>query len=214
MRLNPAAFNAHLKHIGQRYSWRKSYACPCIAPHSGAAKTSCLQCGGRGRIWDPGVTGVAGMAGVKVQRQWAQFGVYENGDVVVTIGSSTPLYGMGQFDRIVALDATDVFSQVLTRGQGDRLFGPIKNVSRVFWLESNQAIVEGGIPTVSSTGALTWSSGAPPSGVQYTVCGERYSEYFCFMELPGDRNEHQGAQLPRRVVLRKFDLFSRQGKTN
>lgn len=212
MRLNPAAFNAHLAHIGQRYLWRKSYACPCISPHSGAAKTSCLQCGGRGRLWDAAISGVAGMAGGKLQRQWAQFGAYENGDVVVTIGSDTPLYGMAQFDRMVALDATDGFSLVLTRGQGDRLPGPITKVSRVFWLDGSQAIVEGGIPTVSSTGALTWASGEPPAGTQFTICGERRVEYFCFGEFPGDRNEHSGAPLPRRVVLRKFDLYSRQGK--
>lgn len=213
MRLNPAAFNNWLSNIGQRYLWRKSYACPCVSPHSGASKPNCLQCGGRGRIWDAAVAGVAGMAGSKVQRQWAQFGAYENGDIVVTIGSDTPLYVMGQFDRMVSVDSTDPFSIVLMRGQNDRLLGPISKVSRVFWLDGSQAIVEGGIPSVSSTGALTWSSGAPPAGTNYTICGERNTEFFCFMDLASDRNEHQGAPLPRRVVLRRFDLFGRQGKT-
>lgn len=213
MRLNPAAFNAHLEHIGQSYEWRKSFACPCVSPHSGAAKPGCPQCGGRGRIWSAAVAGVAGMAGAKVQRTWAQFGGYENGDVVVTIGSNTPMYEMGQFDRVLARNNTDVFSTVLTKGQGDRLFGSIRDVSRVFWLDGDGDIVEGGIPSVSSTGALTWASGAPAAGTQYTINGTRFAEYFCWGAYPEDRNEHQGAALPRRVVLRKFDLFSRQGKT-
>ena len=32
-------------------------------------------------------------------------------------------------------------------------------------------------------------------------------EYYCFQEIPIDRPEHSGAALPRRVALRRFDLF-------
>jgi hypothetical protein len=212
MRLNPAAFNSWLSNIGQRYEWRKSYACPCISPHSGASKPGCPQCGGRGRIWVGAVAGVAGMAGSKTQREWAQFGLWENGDVVVTIGSDTPLYGMGQFDRVTALDNTDVFSNTLVRGQGDKLYGPVLSVERVFWLNDVGAIVDGGIPDVAADGTLTWSDNDPPAGATYTITGTRMAEYFCWGQYPSDRNMHSGAQLPRRVVLRKFDLYGRQGK--
>lgn len=212
MRLNPAAFNSWLANIGQEYTWRKSFACPCISPHSGAAKPGCPQCNGRGRIWDAPVQGVAGIAGSKTQRAWEQFGSYENGDIVVTIPENTPLYDMSQYDRVTALNDVEPFSLPLIRGQNDRLLGPVKEVNRVFWLDDTGAIVEGGIPAVSSTGALTWSSGAPPAGKTYSIQGVRFSEFFCWGQFPSDRNMHQGLRLPRRVVLRKYDLFSRSGK--
>lgn len=213
MRLNPDAFNALLANVGQRYQWRRSYACPCVKPSSGAAKPGCPQCGGRGRIWDVPLDGVAGMAGGKAQRQWTQMGSFENGDVVVTIGSDSPMYDMAMLDRMTALDNTDGFSVPLVRGQGDRLFGRTVEVTRVFWLDQAGAIVEGGLPSVSDTGVLTWLSGEPPAGMQYSITGSRYAEFFCFGEFPSDRNQHQGEELPRRVVLRKFDLFSRSGNT-
>lgn len=209
--LNPGAFNRHLAMIGQGYAWRKSYACPCVNPDSGAARHNCLQCSGRGRIWADAVEGVAGMAGAKTQREWVQFGVYESGDVVVTIPSDTPLYGMGPFDRVRALHSTEQFSLQLVRGEGDRLRFAVKAITRVFWLDEDEAVVEGGIPTVSGTGALTWASGAPPAGTQYSISGERFQEYYCFGMLPSNREEHQGAKLPKRVVLRRWDLFGRKG---
>lgn len=214
MQLNPGAFNAHLQNMGQKYEWRQSFACPCVNPTSGAARPGCLQCGAAGRLWLPPVAGVAGMAGSKVQHSWAQHGLYESGDIVVTIGSDQPLYAIRPFDRLVAKNNVDPFSIPLVRGAGDRLFGPVLSITRVFWLDDDQAIVEGGIPTVSSTGALTWpNGGAPPAGKSYSITGTRYAEFFCFNELPSNRQMHSGALLPRKVVLRRFDLYSRAGKT-
>ena len=213
MQLNPDAFNAFLNNIGQSYTWRRSFACPCVNLVSGAANTSCPQCGGRGRLWKAGVPGVAGMCGGKQQRTWAQSGVFETGDVVVTIGSDSAMYGMGQYDRVIALNNSDVFSTTLVRGSpAERLAFAIESIERVFWLDSTGAMVEGGLPTVASDGTLTWSAGAPPAGKQYSITGSRLTEFFCFGEYPGDRNEHQGVALPRRVVLRSFDLYSRSGK--
>lgn len=213
MRLSPQAFNRFLNHIGQRGQWRQSFACPCVSPHSGAARPGCLQCGGRGRIWSDPVACVVGVPSANVQRQWAQFGSWEQGDMVVSVGSDSAAYAMGQFDRFLALDNKEVFSMPLTRGQNDRFYFQVDRVTRVFWLDDAEAIVEGGIPTVSSTGALTWVSGEPPAGKQYTITGEKRHEFFCFGQFPGDRAEHQGAALPRKVVLRKFDLYSRSGST-
>jgi len=211
MQLQPHAFNSFLADIGQGYVWRKSYACPCVNPNSGAAKKNCPHCSGRGRIWDAGVPGVAGMAGAKTQREWAQFGVWESGDVVVTIPENTPLYEMGQFDRMTASHSTELFSMPLTRGENDRLHFQVESVSRVFWINDAGAIVEGGTPTVSGAGVLTWVSGEPPAGQQYSISGVRMLEYYCFGMFPSNRNEHQGARLPKRVVLRRWDLFGRKG---
>lgn len=213
MQLSPAKFNNFLGSIGQKYVWRKSYACPCIDLHSGASKPSCPLCSGSGRQWIAPVNGVAGMSGAKTQREWAQFGVYESGDVVVTIGSDSPMYVMGQFDRVTALNATNQFSTILTRGSNTEVSKlnliTITEIDRVFWLNTGgTAVVEGGIPTVAN-GVPTWSTGAPPSGVQYTISGVRQLEYFCYGDFPSNRNEHSGAPLPKRVVLRDFDLFNR-----
>lgn len=211
MQFQRQAFNTHLKNIGQQVSWRKSYACPCFNPNSGASKPNCPQCSGKGRIWDSEVPGVLGIASQKVQREWAQFGSWESGDTVVSIPENSPVYEAGQFDRVVLLNSTEQFSIPLTRGQGDKLYGRVEKVSRVFWLDGSGDIVEGGIPTVSNAGALTWSSGAPPAGAQYTICGSRFNEYYVFGAYPSDRNEHQGMRLPKRVVLRSWDLFGRKG---
>lgn len=212
MRLNPAAFNAHLNFIGQRFTWRKADRCPCRNPHSGAAKPGCPQCGGKGVLWAAAVPTVAGMAGQGVQRQWAQFGQWQNGDAVVTIPSDSPMYAMGEFDRAVMLDSTDYFSLQLTRGDSqERIHEPVEKVARVFWLDGAGALVEGAVfPAIGADGTLTWpADGAPPLGTTYTIGGTRYSEYFCWGPFPSDRNEHSGARLPKRVVLRRFDLFGR-----
>ena len=212
MQLSPAAFNAHLAAIGQQYAWRKSYACPCIDPHSGAAKPSCPLCAGRGRKWDAPVDGVAGMSGAKTQREWAQFGVYESGDVVVTIGSDSPMYGIGQFDRVTALNATNGFSVVLTRGAlAERLLMTVASIDRVFWLTPDgAATVNGNIPVLAASGTLFWpNGGAPPAGAKYTVSGTKFLEYFCYGDFASNRNMQSGSRLPKRVVLRDFDLFNR-----
>jgi len=210
MFLNPAAFNAHLNHMGQRFLYRKAVSCPCFNPHSGAAKPGCPHCGGKSWFW-PGspVPAVSGVASAKVQREWMQFGLFESGDVVLSIPSNSPMYEMGQFDRVVMLNSTDHFSMPMTRGQNDRFLIPIEKVTDVFWIDKQGEIVKGGIPKVAADGTLSWASGAPPAGTQYTIGGTRYSEYFCYGAYPNDRNEHKGAALPKRVVLRKFDLFGR-----
>lgn len=152
------------------------------------------------------------MAGAKTQREWAQFGVYESGDVVVTIGSDQPMYTMGQFDRVTALNATNQFSVVLTHGAPvERLLMTVNAIDRVFWLTTDgTAVVEGGIPVVAPNGTLTWpNGGAPPAGAKYTISGAKTLEYFCYGNFPSNRNEQSGSPLPKRVVLRDFDLFNR-----
>ena len=212
MMLSPDAFNAFLNSIGQQYLWRQSFACPCIDSHSGAAKPSCPLCFGKGRQWNAGVRGIAGMAGAKTQRAWAQFGVYEGGDVVVTVGSDQPMYAMGQFDRVTAVNATNRFSLVLTHGAPvERLLMTVASIDRVFWLTADgAAIVEGGIPAVAANGALSWGGGGePPAGAKYTISGTKFLDYFCYGDFPANRNAQSGSTLPKRVVLRDFDLFMR-----
>lgn len=211
MRLNPAAFNAWLDNIGQQFKWRKAFKCPCVNQFSGAATPGCPACGGKGVLWDPAADAKAGMAGQKVQQRWQQMGQWEDGDAVVTIPENSAMYEMGKYDRVVMLNSTDYFSLALTRGDAqERIHEPVEKVTRVFWLDAQKAIVNGAIPAVNADGTLVWpGSGAPPLGTQYSITGTRFSEYFCWGNFPSDRNEHSGARLPKRVVLRRFDLFGR-----
>lgn len=212
MMLSPDAFNAFLRSIGQQYVWRKSFACPCVDPHSGAARPSCPLCFGKGRQWNAGVSGIAGMAGAKTQREWAQFGVYESGDAVIVVGSDQPMYAIGQFDRVTALNATNRFSVVLTHGSPvERLLMTVASIDRVFWLTPDgTATVEGGVPVVAASGALSWVNGGEPQAeVKYTISGAKFLDYFCYGDFPSNRNAQSGSPLPKRVVLRDFDLFMR-----
>jgi hypothetical protein len=58
-------------------------------------------------------------------------------------------------------------------------------------------------------GTLTWGADVPPDGAQIALTGRKRPEYFCLQEFPQDRAHHHGRDLPRRVVLRRFDLFGR-----
>lgn len=202
-------FNSHLENMGQDMLWRVSSMCPCVNPNSGAAKHNCPVCSGKGRSWAAPVKVKAGLASEKVLRAWAQFGQWTSGDAVISVPENSPMYDAGQFDRITMLNAVDRFSLVLTRGLNDRVSFQARKIQRVFWLNSQSQVVEGGIPAVDGAGNLTWTAGAPPAGMQYTVTGERYSEYFIYDDIPGDRNHHYGARLPRKIVARRFDLFGR-----
>jgi hypothetical protein len=210
MFLNAAAFNKHLEHMGQKVSWRKAFACPCRNPTSEASDPKCPHCSGKGYLWDPAHDSVVGIAGSNIQRQWAQFGLYQSGDSVVSIPENSPLYEMGQNDRVVMLNATEHFSQTLIHGHPtERLTGTVESIIRVFWLDAQKKLIQGGIPTVADNGRLTWDSLEPPAGTQYGVSGVKFSEFYCWGNYPSNRNEHQGARLPKRVVLRKFDLWGR-----
>ncbi len=205
--LSPGKFNALLNKMGQSIAWRKAYDCPCADPNSGAARYGCAQCGQTGIIWNPPVTAVAALAGQKVQRAWATFGLWEQGDVVLSLPSDSALYAMGEFDRAEFSDSSTPYSIKLTRGSSDVMPFTVSSVDRVFWLDTNDQIVEGGIPTVAADGTLTWISGEPPVGTQYSITGRKRPEYFCWGEFPQDRAHQGGTALPRRVVLRSFDLF-------
>lgn len=212
-RLQPARFNSWLNNIGQDFAWRRSYACPCVEEHSGAPDNNCGLCGGRGRIWNDAVQGKSGIAGQKVQRDWAQFGWYEAGDVVLTIPSNSALYAIGEFDRAVMLNSSEPFSFNMTRGVDDVFRFPVVSIDRVFWKGNGDQPVNGTIPTVSTAGAITWGAIAPQPGQQFSITGRKRPEFFCFREFPQDRSHHSGADLPRRVVLRRFDLFGKYGNT-
>lgn len=209
--LIPEEFNAFLVSIGQSVRWRPSRACPCRNPSSGAARADCPVCSGLGVVWDTGVASIAAMTGVKAQRAWADFGRWESGDTVLTLPSDQPIYAMGEGDRVTLLHSSEPFSIVVP--WGGRVTGEVESIATCtsvdFNPEAEVADVSWPIPTVGANGTLSWASGAPPVGTQVAVTGRRRPEYFCLQDFPQDRAHHQGRALPRRVVLRRFDVWGR-----
>lgn len=209
MRLSPSRLNRHLQGIGQNVQWRRADACPCFDQNSGAGKYGCPVCHGKGQIWADPVDCVVGVPNQGVQAKYAQFGQWEDGDAMVTVGSDSPMYSAGRFDRVMFMNARDTFSQPLVHDGADRLYLPVASIRRCFWLDAGNAIVEGGIPMVRADGALAWTAGEPPAGMPYVLSGTRYNEFFIFNSLPNSRNEHQGVALPKRMQMRKLDLLGR-----
>ena len=215
MRLQPAAFNAFLGgNIGQRLLWRRASICPCINPLSGAANPKCPKCSGKGRIWGEPVEATAGVTQQKIDKTWAMLGRYETGDATLTVPESSPLYEAGEFDRVTLLNSTDRFDMVLQHGAPvERLFFKVVKLDRVFWYtgpnDGTGTLVEGALPAVDDSGVITWGDGAPPVGKQYSLSGVKYDEYFLINGMPSDRGEHFGARLPKKMIARAFDLFSR-----
>lgn len=212
MKFNAAAFDRHLTGIGQQVTWRRSYSCACVNPQSGQADPKHQLCGGKGRIWDAPIATVTGVASQKVQNQWAQMGQWENGDLVLSVPQSSPMWDAGKYDRVVMMNSDDVFSKPMVRGApSERLLFNVATITRCFWLDpATRGIVDGQLPVVDAAGMLSWPNGGGPlPGATYSLTGTKRPEYFIWDEWPADRNQHSGMRLPKRTVLRNFDLFSR-----
>lgn len=213
MRFSPSRFNRHLANIGQRVAWRRSYACACLNLQTGNPDPKHALCGGKGRLWVEPVETVIGVTRQEVKPEMIAAGIYESGDMTATVPAASPMWaGAGQFDRILLLNSTDVFSQPYTRGApNERLLFTPASIDRCFWLHrTTREIVEGGVPVCDATGNLSWPNGGePPPGTTYSLTGQRFDEYYILDSLPSDRNEHSGYPLPKRLQLRKFDLFNR-----
>lgn len=208
MKLSSASFNRMLNQLGQSFSWRRGYACPCINRSSGQAKPNCPHCLGKGRLWSDAVVGSAGIVSREKMRQFASFGIWDVDDIMLSIPSDSPLYAMGQYDRVAALNRSEPFSLNLIMGLNDSIRFPILSVDRVFTIEDDE-LRDYEIPTVLEDGSLEWPGDVPSSGATVSFTGRRSPEYFCYMEIPVDRPLHFGEKLPRRVTLRRFDLFGR-----
>lgn len=210
MRLSPRAFNRHLNHMGQSFSWRPGYACPCVSRESGQPNPNCNHCEGKGRLWSTdSSTGTASVISQSRLRRYEVFGPFDQDDMMLSIGSDSPLYRMGQFDRVEALDRTEPFSVALVRGLNDTIRFPVVSTSRAFYIDGQDVVTELPLPTVNPDGSLDWNGTPPPANLSFSLTGRRRPQYYCYLELPTDRPMHHGEPLPRKVILRRFDLFGR-----
>ncbi len=148
---------------------------------------------------------------MKLQRMWADFGGMVNGDVVLSIPSDSGLYAITEFDRVVLTQSEQPFDHTYVHDGSDVVDFPVTSIKSVRWIDpTSNTLVTGSLPSVSASGVLTWVTGAPPAGASYTLVGHRNPEYFCYGDFPRDRHHQHGLALPRLVVLREFDLFSRE----
>ncbi|HHA3594123.1 TPA: hypothetical protein ACODIZ_003650 [Salmonella enterica subsp. enterica serovar Newport] len=219
MKFSRQAFNTHIANMGQDVLWMRSWICPCQDKNTGSPKPSCPICVGRGHVWDQPVPMVLGIASQKTQIRWEKLGQWESGDMVVVVPEDCPAWdNAGQYDRIITQHGLDGFSEVLTRGAPtERIRMPVHSVQRCFWIDPNDStrIVEGVIPEMDANGRPHWPNGGEPApGTQYSLTGDRYSEYYLLDSYPDDRNEHRGMRLPKRMVMRKWDLFGRAARTS
>lgn len=212
MQLSPAKFNAFLTSIGQDMFWRQATACPCINPATMGARPDCPLCHGKKYQWAPEVPGRCGFQNQNQKKGFADFGMWEPGDAVLTIGSDTPLYASGPFDRFRCKNSTSPFSINRVRGEQDFILGTVVNISRVFYIQPDGiTMTECGIPAVDANGNLSWGAGqvAPPDDTAYSVTGIKYDEYFAYPDFANDRKHHHGANLPKKLLARRFDLYGR-----
>lgn len=211
MKLNPDHFNRFLAGIGQQFTWRRAYACSCVTPGEGTPDRKCPNCLGKGHVWAAPTPCSAASASQKTLHSWAKMGRFDSGDIVLTVPGDSPLWEAGEFDRVTMMNASDRFSQPLIHGAPtERLQFTPDRIDRIFWLDpTTKQMVEGGIPAVDANGRLTWTTGEPPPGMSYSISGTSRSEYFVFAELPRNRNMHDGARLPKNMVLRRWDVLGR-----
>ena len=213
MILSPQRFNRQLAEMGQAMLWQRAHVCPCTESHSGSARPDCPVCDGRGFFWSAPVLSRAGVVGARARRQFDAFGRWEDGDVMISIPGNTPLWGAGENDRVVFADGHQPFQQHLVNDGTARLRFSVVRIDRCFWLgPQGESVVECSVPRLDrATGALSWSdpATAPDPGAQFVISGTKRPEYFLWRELPISRAHFNGLDLPKRAVLKKFDLFGR-----
>ncbi len=198
--------NDMLNRVGQRWSWRRAYRCPCVQAATNQSNPACPICSGKGWMWEAvGTEGVAGVSGAKVQRQWKDFGAFEAGDVVISVGSDSALYAIGPYDRVLQVDADEPFSMVWQPGQVLK-FTPT-TIERAFCV-AGATLTDLSPPTVSADGVIAWTT-APPARTPVSLTGRRPVEYFVYQDIPVARQHQLGDELPRKVVLRRFDALGR-----
>lgn len=211
MRFSPVLFNRQLADMGQRFAWRRSALCPCREPTTGGADPSCAVCHGKGVSWGRVTVAHAGVVGAKAARAFAAWAKWEDGDVLLSVPAASPMWHAGESDRMAMLDGHMPFSIILDRDEFARIDFPVVAVERCYW-KKDDALVDAALPQIDpATKRLTWADMdlAPPFGAQFTVSGTKRPEYFLYKDIPVSRSHFQGQALPKRLLLKRFDLFGR-----
>ena len=203
------SFNSFLAEIGVAVEWEKAMECPCRLSRSGATDVNCPVCEGIRFLWEAPEKTVIGVQGIKATQQWSQFGEWNKGDMIVTIGSDSPAYVAGEFDRFIITGADFRWNTVLTKGEKDRVKqGKIKKVERVIAIINDQIqeFVEFDHYTVEGNTIVWEATAGLVDKTQYSIRYIAAPEYFVYGAIPQDRAQF-GRDLPRNIPLRMMDLF-------
>lgn len=211
MRLSPLKLDAHLNRKAQPMIWRRASLCPCRTKHTAGADSDCPTCNGLGTFWDRGRATAAAVVGAKAARGYADFARWEDGDVMLSVPGDSALWAAGEHDRVTFTKGEIPF-QIMARRDGfSRLNFAVAKLERCFWLSpGTRQVVEASLPKPDATGLLTWPDPdrAPDPGEQFTLMGTKRPEYFLFKDLPVSRAHFDGLRLPKRMLLRRFDLWA------
>ena len=207
--INQFEFNALLFEVAQEFWWRKATQCPCIDEYSGQPEPDCKYCSGKGYIWGDPMCAHAGVISQAQARKITPIGLMEVGDIMVSIPSDSAMYEIGSYDRAQMRNRTEPFTMTVIAGANDVLRFTPTRIDSVHWIDAaSKEFKTGTIPEING-GRLVWSGTVPPTGQRYTLTGRRYPEYYCYQEQPLDRPHQFGEPLPRRVVLKRFDVLGR-----
>ena len=214
MRLQPAAFNRLIGHLGQACLWSRAELCPCRDTYSGAAEPNCPACSGRGVFWRGAVRATTGLTSMRVAREWQHFGMWESGDVVLSVPSDSPLYDAGENDRVALVNSTEPYTSTFVRGAEDERWPAYLTEVEAVTVRQGEGVASRAVPVLPADRSApfrpAWpEAGGPAEGEQYAIRGRRHPVFFVFKSLPQDRAHHSGATLPRKIAARRFDLFGR-----
>jgi hypothetical protein len=158
-----------------------------------------------------------GVSRVVLNQQFAQFGEWEQGDMIATVpardvcGTVQEIYGIGDMDRVTLLDSVIRRNFVGTRGQQDVLLGRVvRIVMDAFYLDSGSPVpLAEGIDFRVTGNVVEWLRGTTPDGTAYSLRYIACPECFVWKTLEQPRAHDLGLALPKKVILRSFDLFGR-----
>lgn len=204
-------FNAHLVNLGQAASWERASLCPNRSSRTGGADQTCTVCSGTGYLWSSPVDVTVGITSMQTQREYGQLSEWERGDVIATIGSDSPAYGAGEYDRLTLKQAIVRVCQVLTRGTNDKLKYQFPvSVVETWAIVANAKVVLVKDTDFSLSGnTITWLTGVVQAGQNYIITYTARPEYFVYRDWLQDRPHQGGLALPRKVQCRLMDLMNR-----
>ncbi len=211
---NVEELNASLNDLSQAARWEVASQCPCKSRRTGGADTQCLVCHGNGMTWDAATTCRIALQGMKSVKEFAMLGMWEKGDILVSLPSDSAAYECGEYDRFTLTDSRLRISQVLMRGAvSDALkYTAVISIEKIWGIYANARVdFTRGIDYTLVGNVITWLAPAStplPVGSQYTVVYVTHPQYYVYRDLVSDR-PHGSQDLPRKVHLRLMELFSR-----
>jgi len=189
---------------GSRLLWAQARRCPCLDPEGGAT-VNCGVCAGQGWVWDDWSPefrgGLLGLTGRQLEAASQRWGPGQTGDATLSLSASSPPYvSLTVHDRVVAVEAMDVFEWTLVAGVLVKL--PVNAAIMEARTKSTDglSLVNVPVPIPDANGRISVTT---PTAVRMAA-PRRY-------EVLGDMSQVRGWMpgLPRKVSLKLIDTSVR-----